>query len=205
MNRSHNHCRSVLFAVVLFAPALPASAQNVGRGDVSAGWRLLRAMDVGIDGGSEGFPAGWYADVAVNLDDAFAIVGDVAGAYKSIEGTETALGFTVSSKADINIHTVLGGLRYSMRQRPRMVPFAQVLFGLAHGSANLEQSVTVAGRTTSRSESESSNEFAFDIGGGVTFAATDSIDLRVGASYLRIGADDGSNGIRFSVGAAFPF
>jgi len=205
MNRSHNRCRSVLFAVVLFAPALPASAQNVGRGDVSAGWRLLRAMDVGIDGGSEGFPAGWYADAAVNLDDAFAIVGDLAGAYKSIEGTETALGVTVSSKADIKIHTVLGGLRYSMRNRPRLVPFGQVLFGLAHGSANLEQSVTVAGRITSRNESESSNEFAFDIGGGVTVAATDRFDLRVGASYLRIGADDGSNGIRFSVGAAFPF
>jgi hypothetical protein len=31
-------------------------------------------MDAGIDGESEVFPLGWYADVAVNLDDAFAIV-----------------------------------------------------------------------------------------------------------------------------------
>ena len=139
MNRSHTHARAALFAIVVLAAALPASAQNAGVGDFSAGWRLLRAMDAGIDGGSETLPAGWYADVAVNLDDAFAIVGDVAGAYKSIEGSETAIGVTVSSKASINIHTVMGGLRYSVRQRPRVVPFAQVLFGLAHGSADLEQ------------------------------------------------------------------
>jgi opacity protein-like surface antigen len=162
-------------------------------------------MDAGIDGESEVFPLGWYADVAVNLDDAFAIVGDVAGAYKSIDGTETALGVTVSSKADIKIHTFMGGLRYSSRRNPRMVPFGQVLFGVARGSLDLEQSVTVGGRTTSLNESESSNEFAFDVGGGVTFAATDNVDLRVGASYLRVGADDGGNGLRMGVGLVFPF
>ena len=205
MNRTHTYYRSMLFAVALCAVALPAHAQDAGRGDFSAGWRVLRAMDAGIDGESEAFPLGWYADVAVNLDDAFAIVGDVAGAYKSIDGTETALGVTVSSNADIKIHTFMGGLRYSSRRNPKIVPFAQVLFGVARGSLDLEQSVTVAGRTTSLSESDSSNEFAFDIGGGVTLPATERIDVRVGASYLRIGADDGGNAFRVSVGVVYPF
>jgi opacity protein-like surface antigen len=195
----------MLVVVALFAAALPAHAQDSGRGDFSAGWRVLRAMDAGVDGESEVFPLGWYADAAVNLDDAFAIVGDVAGAYKSIDGTESALGVTVSSKADITLHTFMGGVRYTSRRDPRIVPFAQVLFGVARGSLDLEQSVTVGGRTTSLNESESSNEFAFDIGGGVTLPATDRIDVRFGASYLRIGADDGGNGFRLGVGVVFPF
>ena len=205
MNRVHTYCR-FLFLVALLAAAQPASAQSLTLGDASVGWRILRAMDAGIDGSSESFPLGWYGDASFNLGDEFAIVGDVSGAYKSIEGSETALGVTVNSNADIKIHTFMGGLRYSFRDNPQFVPFAQVLFGVAHGSLDLEQSVVVNGRTTSaRNESDSSNEFAFDVGGGLTMPATERIDFRISVSYLRIGADNGGNGFRASLGAVFPF
>jgi len=202
MNRSHNHYRSVLFTIALLAVALPASAQE-DRGDFSAGWRLLRATNAGIDSTTETFPFGWYADGSFNVDNRFAIVGELSGAYKSIDTTETVLGVTVNNAGSFRIHTFMGGLRYTSRQRPDVTPFGQVLFGLAHGSASIDQSETAGGLTRSASQSE--NEFAFDIGGGVTFAATERIDLRVSASYLRIGADDGGNGLRLGVGAVFPF
>lgn len=205
MNRVHTCCR-FLFLVVLLAAASPASAQTVTLGDVSAGWRILRAMDAGIDGESESFPLGWYGDVSFNLGDEFALVGDVSGAYKSIEVSETVINTTVNSDADIKIHTFMGGLRYSFRGNPQFVPFAQVLFGVAHGSLDLEQSVITPGRpTVTRSESDSSNEFAFDLGGGVTMPATENINFRISVSYLRIGADNGGNGFRASLGAVFPF
>ena len=205
MNRVHTCCR-LLFLVALIAVAQPASAQTVTLGDASVGWRILRAIDGGINGESVSFPLGWYGDVSFNLGDEFAIVGDVSGAYKSMEVSETVITTTVNSDANIKIHTFMGGLRYSFRGNPEVVPFAQVLFGVAHGSMNLEQSVITPGRPTATlSESDSSNEFAFDLGGGVTLPATEKIDLRIGVSYVRIGADDGGNGFRASVGAVFPF
>lgn len=206
MNRVQTCYRFLFLTVVLLAAAQPASAQSVTLGDASAGWRILRAFDAGIDGSSESFPLGWYGDVSFNLGSEFALVGDVSGAYKSIEVSETVINTTVNSNADITIHTFMGGLRYSLRQSPQFVPFAQVLFGVAHGSLDLEQSVITPGRPTmSLSESDSSNEFAFELGGGVTMPATESIDLRIGVSYLRIGADDGGNAVRASVGAVFTF
>lgn len=205
MNRVHTCCR-FLFLVALLAAAQPASAQTLTLGDASVGWRLLREMDNGIDGDSVSFPLGWYGDVSFNLGDEFALVGDVSGAYKSIEVSETVLNTTVNSNADLKIHTFMGGLRYSIRGNPQFVPFAQVLFGVAHGSMDLEQSVIVPGRPVQAlSASESSNEFAFDIGGGVTLPATEKVDFRIGVSYLRIGADNGGNGFRASLGAVFPF
>jgi opacity protein-like surface antigen len=202
MNRSHNHHRSVLFGIALLAVALPASAQE-DRGDFSAGWRFLKATNVGIDSTTETYPFGWYADGSFNVDSRFAIVGELSGDYKSIDTTETVLGVTVSNSGSFKIHTFMGGLRYTSRQSPDMTPFVQVLFGLAHASASIDQSVTPSG--LARSDSESANEFAFDVGGGVTIAATERVDLRVSGSYLRIGADEGANGLRLGVGVAFPF
>jgi opacity protein-like surface antigen len=205
MNRSLNYYRSVLFTIALLAVTVPAAAQDPGRGDFSAGWRLLKATNTGIDGATETFPAGWYADATFNIADGIALVGDLSGAYKSIDKTETALGTTVNNAGSFKVHTFMGGLRYTFQQQPDLAPFVQVLFGLAHGSANIDQSVTVGGRTTSRSESESYNEFALDLGTGVTFAVTDRLNMRVGLSYLRIGADGGGNGLRLGVGVVYPF
>lgn len=206
MTGSRNYYRSLLFTIALLAATLPASAQDAGRGDLSAGWRLLKATNVGIGGTSKTLPFGWYADGSFNVDDRFAIVGDLSGAYTSTDETVTALNTTVNSAASVNVHTFMGGLRYTLRDQPRLTPFGQVLFGLAHGSASLDESVTrEGGGTTSTSRSDSSNEFAFDIGGGVTFAATEQVALRVSTSYLRIGADDGGNGFRLGVGVVYPF
>ena len=203
MTRSKDYVRAVLLGLLLIAVAVPATAQDVPRTEFSAGWKLLHAMDVFLDA-DETLPAGWYADIAGNVNDTIAIVGEVAGAYKSFEDSITELGVRVNVTADVKLHTFMGGIRFSQRN-PRVVPFGQVLFGVAHGSANIEGSATVLGRRVTVSESESSNEFGFDAGGGVSINLTDRVGLRVTGSYLRVGADDGGNGLRFGAGIVVPF
>jgi hypothetical protein len=194
----------LLLASAVLALALPANAQD--RGTLSAGWRLLHAASAGVDGDGETMPAGWYGDVAYDVDEMISLVGDVSGAYKSSSFEETVLNTTVSRDASFKTHTFMGGLRFSARQNPSMIPFVQVLFGAAHQSTNVDEVVTRPGLPpVTRVIDASSGELAFDIGGGLTFNATENLDMRVGASYLRIGGDGGGNGFRLSLGAIFPF
>lgn len=202
MTASRMVCPALLLAAALVACPTPASAQD--RGDFSAGWRLLR---VDAEDFEETFGAGWYADVAVDLMPMIAIVGDVAGAYKTLEETRTVAGVRVSATADVNIHTFMGGMRFSARNVPRFAPFGQLLVGGVRGSFEAEGSTTVAGRTTTVSESESSTDFGLDVGGGVNMMVTDRIGARGAASYLRIfGEDnDGVNAFRLGVGIVVSF
>jgi hypothetical protein len=212
MRPSRNCVRPVIVSLFLIAIGSPAAAQGVPRGEFSAGWKLLRAMDAFLDA-DETIPAGWYADVAGNVNDIIAIAVEVAGAYKSFGQTVTVpfgqapvpgLPVPVNVTADVKLHTFMGGIRFGQRNR-RVAPFGEVLFGVAHGSAGIEGSATVLGRTISVRESESSNEFAFDVGAGINIKFTDRIGMRVTGSYLRVGAGDGGNGLRLGAGIVVPF
>src|SRR5262245_2705859 len=175
----------------------PARAQNNG-GEVAAGWRVLHFED-------ETFSRGWYADVLGSLTDSLGVVGEVSGQYKTIDETRVVAGIPVSASADLRIHSFMGGIRLSARQNPQIVPFGQALFGLVHGSAKVEGSMTVAGRTVTVDESESDSEPAFELGGGVNVGLTNTLGLQFGASYFRVIEEDASNSVRFSVGVVFPF
>jgi len=205
MNLVNGGIRGLVCALVILGCAATASAQNVAAGEFSAGWRLLNIPDAFGAGDSQTLPLGWYADVSGNLTHMFAVVGEVSGAYKSFDQGDNQFGTRVDVNVDLNVHTFMGGIRMSARQQPRFVPYAQVLFGLARGSGTVKGQATVAGRTISISESESDSDFAFDAGGGVNFRMSDSLGLRVGAGYLRIGGGDGGNAFRFGVGVVVPF
>jgi len=196
--------QALVCALVILGGAAAARAQDLPAGEVSAGWRLLTIPDTFGFGDSQTFPLGWYADVSGNLTRMFAVVGEVSGNYKSFDD-DAQLGSQVDVSVNVNIHTFMGGVRLSARQKPRFVPFAQALFGLARPSASVEGHATLAGRTIDINESESSSDFAFDVGGGVNFALTERFGVRVGATYLRVGASDGGNAFRFGVGAVIPF
>lgn len=196
--------RVVLGGLLLLALPVSSAAQGTPRAEFSAGWRLLHAMGVDDEPG-ETFPVGWYADIAVNVTDAIALVGDVAGAYKTVEESISEGGIRFEASAGVKIHTFMGGVRFSARPNPRVTPFAQVLFGVARGDVNVEASGTFAGQTTSFNESESDNEFALEAGGGVNLRLTDAIGVRAYGSYIRIGTEDGGNGFRFGAGLVFPF
>ena len=196
--------RVVLGGLLLLALPVSSAAQATPRAEFSAGWRLLHATVVSDEGG-ETFPAGWYADIAVNVTDAIALVGDVAGAYKTHEESISEGGVRVDASVDEKVHTFMGGARFSSRRNARITPFAQVLAGVARVDIRLEGSGTFGGQTINFDESESENEFAFEAGGGVNLRLTDAIGVRAYGSYIRIGAEDGGNGFRFGAGLVFPF
>ena len=183
---------SVIAALVAlgFAIPQPARAQN-NSGEFSAGWRVLHFEE-------ETFSRGWYADALGSLTDSLGVVGEVSGQYRTLE--ETA-----GVEADLRIHSFMGGIRFSARQNPQIVPFGQALFGLVHGSASVEGSTTVAGRTLTVDESESDSDAAFELGGGVNVGLSNTFGLRFAASYFRVIEDGASNSVRFAVGAVFPF
>ena len=188
----------VLLVGMLFMATPPPASAQASAGEVSAGWRLLHVED-------ETFSAGWYADALGNITDSFGVVGEVAGHYKSVDESESFGGVQVNVSADLRIHTFMGGVRFSWRRNPRITPFAQVLIGLAHGSAEVEGRSTIGNQTFTVDESESSSDFGADIGGGVNIRATDRINVRVAGSYFRIVEDDASNAFRFAAGLVFPF
>ena len=196
--------RAVIFTVLLVSAAAPASAQDAPNGEFSAGWKMLHAMDVfaGVD---QTVPKGWYADLSANLSNSFAIVGEISGAYKTYEQSVTQLGIRIDASANVSIHTFMGGLRVSKRT-PKVVPFAQVLFGAAVVGASVEGSATVGGTTINIDEAGgSTSDFAFDAGGGVNLNLSNNVGLRFQGSYVRIGGDGGGNGLRLGAGLVVPF
>ncbi len=203
--RSTNAVRALLCIAMLFGSSASSQAQNAPAAEFSAGWRLLNIPDAGLNSESETLPLGWYADVAGNLTRSFAVVGEVGGNYKSFDDVLAELGANVNVDVNVNVHTFMGGVRFSGRQNPAFTPYVQALFGLARGKTDVEGQVTVAGRTISINESMSDSEFAFDADGGVSFKLSDALALRVGAGYLRVGTSDGGNAFRFGAGVVIPF
>jgi opacity protein-like surface antigen len=191
---------ALMCVAVVLGFAAPSSAQSAPRAEFSAGWRLLNVPNA--FGSDETLPLGWYADVAGNVNRAFAAVGEVSGNYKSFQQTD---GVSFKADVDLTIHTFLGGVRFNARQNPAFTPYLQAMFGLARGSADAKIQTTFGGQTTSFEDSESESDFAFDAGGGVNINVSDSFAVRVGAGYLRIGGSDGGNSFRFSAGVVVPF
>ena len=200
-----NHAvRAALCTLLLFGFSSSSRAQGVARAEFSAGWRLLNVPDA-FGEESQTLPLGWYADIAGNLTPTIGVVGEVSGNYKNFSETTTEFGVNVDVDANINVHTFLGGVRFSARRAPGFTPFVQALFGLARGSATVEGQTTIGGRTFSIDESESDSDFAFDASGGVDFNVSESFGVRVAAGYLRIGGGDGGNAFRFGAGVVIPF
>ena len=199
MTSAGSSLRVAAMCFVALAAALPAAAQDFPRSEFSAGYQMLR---LSVDGESETLGKGWYVDVASNINRMFGGVFEVGGSYKSLTETTTSGGFTGTATADFKIHEIMGGLRVNSRGNPNVVPFAQVLAGLIHGSA----SATVTAGTTgspvfSDSFEDSGSNFGLQIGGGVNMAMTRRLGLRVGVDYLRVFEEGGGgNAFRFGAG-----
>jgi opacity protein-like surface antigen len=190
---------SVIAAVATLLLAIPQSARaQDNANEFSAGWRLLH-----FEG--ETFTLGWYADVLRKLTDSLGVVGEVSGQYKTVDETRMVGAFPLSVSTDLRIHSFMGGVRFSARQTPEIEPFGQALFGLVHGSASIEGSTTVGDRTFTVDESESDNDAAFELGGGVNLRVTDNITVRFAGSYFRVIEEDASNAVTFAAGVVFPF
>jgi outer membrane immunogenic protein len=102
------------------------------------------------------------------------------------EGGELSANHVNSTPASLKIYTALGGPRYTVRSRRRLVPFGQALFGLAHGSGDLTP-VTDGGPG-------SANVFAMTVGGGMDYSLTEGLSFRlINAEYLYTRFNNGTN------------
>jgi len=199
--RRLRHLAALMSAAVVVT-AGTAFAQNA-RAEVSGGWRHLYIQAIEGEDGLH-LPKGWYADVAVHMNDIVSIVGDVGGNYVTEDATETLYGITITGSAGVSLHTYLGGVRFRMSRNPRIVPFAQVLFGGVRASASIEATLTVDGESLPIDESESASNGGMTAGGGVNLAAG-PVGVRLQAEYLKVFVDDGGNAFRFAVGVVVPF
>jgi opacity protein-like surface antigen len=189
----------IAMAVVSVAPA---AAQTPPALELSGGYQFIHLSGDEV-GGSLG--KGWYVDLAANLSRELGVVFQVGGSYRSIDESQSFMGTTVTSSADIAIHEYMGGLRFNLRRTPTIVPFAHFLAGAVHGSVDVEVAATSGGVPIfSFGEEESSTNFGLQLGGGANVRLTDAIGARVGLDYLRIFADDGGGNVfRFSAGVVF--
>jgi len=192
--------------------AQPATAQTTGKGDISGGYQFINAIPTGNGGGdSEAFPTGWYFDLAGNLTRSVAVVAEFGGNYKTLAESVSGPGFSGSATADLKIHEFMGGVRFSSRANPNIVPFGHVLAGTAYTSVNFSSSASVEGQPIyGYSNSDSRADFALQFGGGVNIGLTKRIGIRAGADYLRIflggsTLDSGLNVFRFAAGINVPF
>ena len=161
----------------------PATAADTPKVDVAIGYSILRELDADVDQTS---PLGWVAAAAGNINDSFAILGEVGGNYKSFD----AGGMDV----DVKVHTFVAGARFANRRSARASPFAQVLVGAGRATG------TVLGI------SRSTTGFAIQPGGGVDIAVGPNVAIRLQGDYRALRDEGETFGeVRFGVGAVFGF
>jgi len=175
----------VLHRVVLTLGSLgliAASAQTAraaDAGDITAGYSYLYDSD-----SSTGFPAGWFLSAGANLNDVFAVVGDVGGSYKS--QSVSSGGVTVS--ASTNIYTFMAGPRVIGHSGP-LGFYGQFLIGAARASGGF--SSNIGGTTISGSASDT--ELCYAPGAGVDFGLGSNAAARIGVNERLIHSDLGTS------------
>jgi opacity protein-like surface antigen len=179
-------------ALLIFAGA--ASAQDFPKFEAFGGYSYLHVSEdnlgINFNGGS--------GSLAYNFNSVLGVVGDFGGYHGSQNGEDTNL--------SINVVTYLFGPKVSLRHG-KFTPFAQALFGGAHGSftANDVCDARVRGQGDCEGGSTSDNSFSLAVGGGVDWNATTHIGIRlIQAEYLMTQFLNGTqNNARISTGVTF--
>ena len=190
-------------SVMLAASPAPSAAQEVDAlpiplVEVSAGYTLLRGFD-------EKYRAGWYFSGAGNLTQWFALVGEASGSYRSEDISITVGTGSLQISDKRQVYAFMAGPRF-FRKAGRIVPFGQVLAGVAH--RRIQQTETRAGQTGLppgvSTWNPSYSDFALQPGGGVAVYLTERVGLRVAGDYrCTVVLDDGAaaiNELRFLAG-----
>ncbi len=169
-----------LAVAVVLTLAAPARAQNAPKGDLALSYSVLydKELPNDIPEASGWFPTGWVASGAARVTGNLSLVGEIGANYQPL----TYQGLDVT----INVTSYLGGVRYTAKAGPKVLPFVQVLFGLARANA------TVMG------VSASDDAFATQIGGGADVMVSRTLAVRLQGDYRAIRAH-GSAGNEFRV------
>ena len=176
----------VLHRVVLTLGSLgllAASAQTAraaDAGDITAGYSYLYDSD-----SSTSIPAGWFLSAGANLNDVFAVVGDIGGSYKSTSFSTVG---GASTSASSNLYTLMAGPRVIGHSGP-LGFYGQFLVGAARTS--VEGSSIIGGTTYTASASDT--EFCYAPGAGVDFGLGGNAAARIGVSERLIHSDAGTS------------
>jgi hypothetical protein len=155
----------------LFA-SVPALAQSI---DAGGGFQFMR------DPSGEASYPGWFGQVGGNLSPTLGVVGEVAGGSRA---------HAAGDYPDVTFYSVMGGPRFAASGAASVMPFVQVLVGVATGSAS-------GGLFLSDSESR----FAIKPAAGVDVMFTTHVGIRASGFFSRTGMSDGGNQFGFQVGA----
>jgi hypothetical protein len=190
------------------AAAAPAAAQDVDtipmpRVEASTGYMFMSHQTSDL---SENYPRGWYVGMAANVTEWFSVVGEAAGSYRSWNQTFGSAGTVTDENQKIREYSFVAGPRV-YRKVNRVVPFAQVLVGVAQ--EHVRQSTTVTGDVPWAGQSSSnrqSNRFALQPGGGIGVLLTERLGVRVAGDYralFEIDEDSIVHEFRFLTGFTF--
>jgi outer membrane immunogenic protein len=181
------------FAIILgitlgLCGSTSAFGQDVPRAEVFGGYSYLNFDTVGVTDRLN--MNGWEASAAFNFNRWVGVEGDFSGHYKGNCGGVTGL-----TCKDLSF---MGGPRFTYR-RDRITAFAHGLFGGDNGSLGLFH------------VSLSDTPFAWAAGGGVDYAVTKTISIRMGqvdyfmTRHLNDLGLANQNNIRVSAGIVFTF
>jgi hypothetical protein len=143
-------------------PTAPAMSIPFPRWETLLGWSFLHVSGELLDMNSA---IGWNVSVAGNVSPWLGIVGDATGNYKA--------GVTGANDPDVAFHTFTGGPRFSARNSPVAVPFAEFLVGFTRTSRDIG------------GVGNSSTEFTIQPGGGVDIG-NERVAARLSFAWRRV-------------------
>ena len=193
---------TTLASVVVFAPN--ASAQEPGRIQIFGGYSLLHPNLPGFDADPAvaktaesllGNLSGWDGGITIGVTKHFGFTADFSGYYKNFNAAFEGSDFDASLRA----HTFLFGPQLR-KNGEQLRPFARVLFGVAHGSAE----ATVDGESGKGTKTV----FAASIGGGLDVKVSSRVAIRAAQlDYYPFRTSEGGgltfNNFRFGAGVVF--
>lgn len=184
-----------LCGMILVFASVASAQEEAPKAEVFAGYSYVRVnpgfslSGVNFNGGSASLsynPTGWLG-----------LVGDFGGYH----GDELGVG--------ADVYTFLFGPKLALRRAP-FTPYAQVLFGGAHGEVAAPCMIGGGGARVHREStvfclSGSDNAFAMTVGGGLDWNATQHIGIRIiQAEYLMTRfLSETQNNARISTGVVF--
>lgn len=215
--------RLVSSTALLLCSALLVSAQSTKPDDeypkveVFVGYSALgevngRGISFGLGpnstvGASYSAEAGFETSVTRNFTKHFGIKGDFSAHFNNESKSSPITGcnpgcstVTQAFELKTRVYNFLAGPEFKARNSTRFTPFAHVLGGVAHTSANF----TTPGPTFNLLFKKSDNSFAMALGGGLDIRASKRVSFRAMMDYNPVFVDGDRRDLgRFSLGVLF--
>jgi opacity protein-like surface antigen len=206
----------ILMCSGAFAWAQNASTDEYPKVEIFAGFSALgeNPRDIRLGGLSfgEGYatPTGFEASVIRNFTRHIGLKGDFSAHFKNDSNrgaltlcTPTCTTATQDFEVKTRVYNFLVGPEFKARNSTRFTPFAHLLGGVAHTSANF----TTPGPTFNLLLKRSDTGFAMALGGGLDIRATRRVSFRGQIDYNPVFIREPSGGtrdfVRISLGVLF--